>query len=97
MGGTYVEIGNVSVDEHECVSIVPGLIVRKCVTVKGILRYPPWYLHKTLRFLEKYHDIYPFNALSDRAYGLDEVQEAMQKAASKEVPRAIIEPNKVAG
>jgi len=94
LGGTYLEIGNVSVDESQNVAIVPGFIVRKCVTIKGILRYPPWYLHKTLRFLEKYHDKYPFNSLSDRTYALDEVQLAMKKAASKEVPRAIIEPNK---
>lgn len=93
-GGTVVEIGNVSLDASQNVAIVPGFIVRKCITVKGILRYPPWYLHNTLQFLAKYHDKYPFASLSDRTYSLDEVQMALEKAASRELPRAIIEPNK---
>ncbi|GAE27302.1 threonine dehydrogenase and related Zn-dependent dehydrogenases [Halalkalibacter wakoensis JCM 9140] len=94
IGGTVIEIGNVSVDESQNVSIVPGLITRKCLTVKGILRYQPWYLYKTLQFLERYNDQFPFDSLTDRTYSLSESQLAMQKAASKEVTRAIIEPNK---
>lgn len=94
MGGTYLELGNVLVDEKLSTTIVPGLITRKCITIKGILRYQPWYLYKTLKFLEKYHDKYPFNFLTDRTYSLDEVQLALEKAASKEVARAVIEPNK---
>lgn len=94
IGGTVIEIGNVSVDESQNVSVVPGLITRKCLTVKGILRYQPWYLHKTLQFLEKYSNQFPFDSLTDRTYSLCESQLAMQKAASKEVTRAIIEPNK---
>lgn len=94
IGGTVIEIGNVSIDEAQNVAVVPGLITRKCLTVKGILRYQPWYLHKTLQFLEKYNDQFPFASLTDRTYSLEETQLAMQKAASREVTRAIIEPNK---
>ncbi|QOY36626.1 zinc-binding dehydrogenase [Anaerobacillus isosaccharinicus] len=94
IGGTILELGNVSIDESQSVSILPGLITRKCLTVKGILRYQPWYLHKTLQFLEKYNDKYPFNSLTDRTYSLNESQLALHKAATKEVTRAIIEPNK---
>ena len=93
-GGTVIEIGNVSVDPAQSAAVVPGLVVRKCITVKGILRYQPWYLHKTLKLLARYHDKYPFASLSDRTYSLDEAQIALAKAASHEVPRAIIEPNK---
>jgi threonine dehydrogenase-like Zn-dependent dehydrogenase len=94
IGGTVLEIGNVSVDESMNTTVVPGLIVRKCLTIKGILRYPPVYLYKTLKFLENYHDKYPFNSLTDKCYSLEEAQTALQKAARKEVKRAIIEPNK---
>jgi D-arabinose 1-dehydrogenase-like Zn-dependent alcohol dehydrogenase len=93
-GGTLVEVGNVLVDKNQNTTVIPGLITRKCLTVKGVLRYQPWYLYKILKFLEKYYDKYPFNHLSDRSYSLDEVQLAMQKAHAKEVKRAIIEPNK---
>ncbi|WP_096187274.1 zinc-binding dehydrogenase [Evansella halocellulosilytica] len=95
MGGIILELGNVGIDESQNVSILPGLITRKCLTVKGILRYQPWYLHKTLQFLEKYNEQYPFNSLTDRSYSLKESQLAIEKAATKEVTRAIIEPNKV--
>jgi len=94
MGGTLVMVGNVSIDEKQNTSVVPGLITRKCVTVKGILRYQPWYLHRTLKFLEKNHDRYPFGSLTDRTYSLEEVPLALEKATAREVARAIIEPNK---
>jgi D-arabinose 1-dehydrogenase-like Zn-dependent alcohol dehydrogenase len=93
-GGTYVGVGNVSVDENQNTTVVPGILTRKCVTVKGILRYQPWYLHKTLKFLEKHHHRYPFDSLTDRTYSLEEVPLAMERATAREVARAIIEPHK---
>ena len=92
IGGTILEIGSVSVDEDQCCTIVPGLIVRKCITVRGILRYQPWYLHKTLQWLSEYHDKYDFAHLTDKCYSLEEGQEALTKAANKQVARAIIKP-----
>lgn len=93
IGATVVEIGNVSVEETQCTSVIPGLIVRKCLTIRGILRYQPYYLYRTLEFLSRFHEKYPFNSLTDKCYSLEETQEALQKAANKEVKRAIIEPN----
>ncbi len=94
IGGTIVEIGCVSIDESQSCTIVPGHIVRKCLTIRGLLRYQPWYLKKTLDFLAEYHDKYDFIHLTDRTYSLDEGQEVMKKAANREIARAIIEPNK---
>jgi len=93
-GGILLELGSVLVDKSQSATIIPGFITRKCLTIKGILRYQPWYLHKTFQFLEKYHDKYPFNYLSERTYSLDETQVAIQKAHAKEEKRAIIEPGK---
>lgn len=92
IGGAILEIGCVSIDEDQCCTIVPGLIVRKCITVRGILRYQPWYLHKTLQWLSEYHDKYDFAHLTDKCYSLEEGQEALTKAAEKKVARAIIKP-----
>jgi threonine dehydrogenase-like Zn-dependent dehydrogenase len=94
MGGTVLELGAVSVDEGQTVTTVPGLITRKCLTIRGILRYQPWYLEKGLQFLAAYADRFPFASLTDRFYALDETQTALQKAANREVTRAIIEPNR---
>ncbi|MGI5952227.1 MAG: zinc-binding dehydrogenase [Brooklawnia sp.] len=94
IGGTVLEIGAVSLDEDQTVTTVPGLITRKCLKVLGILRYQPWYLEKALQFLSEFGERYPFALLTDRFYGLDEAQLAVQKAANREVARAIIEPNR---
>lgn len=93
-GGTVVEIGNVLIKEEFSVNIVPGFIVRNCINVIGMVRYLPRYLHKGLLFLEKTHKKYPFAGMSDRYYSLDETQLALERSASREVQRAIIQPNK---
>lgn len=92
IGGTILEIGSVSLDEDQNVTLVPGYIVRKSLTIKGVLRYQPWYLHKTLHWLSKYHDKYDFINLTDKFYSLEEGQEALTKAYNREVARAIIDP-----
>jgi len=93
IGGTILEIGCVSIDEDQCTTIVPGLIVRKCLTIRGILRYQPWYLYKTLQWLSVFYDHYDFEHLTDKFYSLEEGQEALTRASNKEVARAIIQPN----
>lgn len=93
IGGAIVEIGSVSVDKEQNCTIVPGMIVRKCITIYGILRYQPWYLYRTLQWLSEYHDKYDFAHLTDKCYSLEEGQEALTKAANKTVARAIIEPS----
>ncbi|MGB3954172.1 MAG: zinc-binding dehydrogenase [Brooklawnia sp.] len=93
IGGQILEVGAVSVDESQSVTTLPGLITRKCLTIRGVLRYQPWYLERGLRFLSRFGDRFPFDQLTDRFYPLDETQLALQKAANKEVARAIIRPN----
>lgn len=92
IGGTILEIGSVSVDEDQNVTLVPGYIVRKSLTIKGVLRYDPWYLYKTLQWLSKYYDKYDFINLTDKLYSLEEGQEALTKAYNREVTRAILDP-----
>lgn len=95
-GGQIAEVGNVSVSEERQVSILPGLITRKCLTVRGTLRYQPWYLAKALHLLAREGHRFPFDTLTDRDYALDETQLALERAAAKEVARAIIDPQKLA-
>lgn len=93
IGGTVIEVGNVSIDESRQVSILPGLITRNCITIRGTLRYQPWYLADALRMLAAHGDRFPFESLTDRTYSLDEAQLAMERAANREVARAIINPH----
>ncbi|MFV0452318.1 MAG: zinc-binding dehydrogenase [Propioniciclava sp.] len=94
LGGTVLELGSVSVAEDQTVTTLPGLITRKCLTIRGILRYQPWYLARALQFLNRYASRFPFGELTDRFYRLDETQVALERAANKEVARAVIEPNR---
>jgi L-iditol 2-dehydrogenase len=91
-GGTLVEIGNVSVGQEHEVSLAPGLITRKMLRVQGFVRYQPWFLHRALRFLERKHRDHPFDALSDREYGLEDVGEAIEREEEKKVARPAIVP-----
>lgn len=91
-GGTLVEIGNVSVGPEHEVGLSPGLVTRKALRVIGCVRYQPWFLERALRFLERRHAEHPFDALSDREYGLEQVGEAIRRAESKQVARPAIVP-----
>ncbi len=89
-GGAVAEIGNVNVgDEHQA-PVAPGLITRKAIRINGFVRYQPWYLHRSLAFLERRLADHPFAELSDRDYSLDEVPDALAATESKRVARPAI-------
>lgn len=88
--GRYIVIGINSTAVSAPIS--PGYITRKALTVYGVCRYLPEYLHKSLLFLEKYQDKYPFADFSERSFSLEEIGEALQLSADKKITRAIIRP-----
>jgi threonine dehydrogenase-like Zn-dependent dehydrogenase len=87
-GGKYVEIGNVSPGNPT--PFDPGLLTRRSITIIPIVRYNPWYLKKSLDFLSQCIDKYPFDQLLDAEFTLDQVKEALDKSANREVTRASI-------
>ena len=91
-GGRVIGIGNILTGPEFETSIAPGVITRKGITVKGIVRYAPYYLHRSLKFLEKNHRKYPYEKFSDREYSLGEAKEALERSESRSVARAIIAP-----
>ena len=88
--GRYIVIGINSTAVSATIS--PGYITRKALTVYGVVRYLPEYLHKSLIFLEKYQNKYPFNEFSQKTFSLNEIGEALQLSADKKTTRAIIKP-----
>ncbi|QEC46505.1 zinc-binding dehydrogenase [Baekduia soli] len=90
--GQVVEIGNVSLGARHEVALAPGLITRKALTVRGLVRYQPWYLHKALGFLSRRHADHPFDELTDREYALEDVGEAIQREEAKQVARPAVVP-----
>jgi D-arabinose 1-dehydrogenase-like Zn-dependent alcohol dehydrogenase len=91
-GGRVVGIGNILIGPEFEVSIPPGLITRKGISVQGIVRYSPWYLYRSLQFLEQNHRKYPYEKFSDREYSLGEAKEALERSESRSIARAIIVP-----
>lgn len=91
-GGRVVEIGNILIGPEFEVSISPGLITRKSIAVKGIVRYDPWYLQRSLKFLERNQRKYPYEKFSDREYTLGEAKVALERSESRSIARAIIAP-----
>lgn len=87
-GSRYLVMGNVS--PELTTTFAPGFVVRKNIQVHGIVRYDPWYLWRTLKFLEANINKYPFDQLLDGEFTLDNVMEALDKSSGRQVTRATI-------
>ncbi|TBL76141.1 zinc-binding alcohol dehydrogenase [Paenibacillus thalictri] len=92
-GGRYVSIGNVSPGATTLFD--PGLLTRKAIQIIPIIRYEPWYLHKALQFLSANMEKYPFADMLDAHFCLEDIGEALDKSANREVTRASIIPGDV--
>lgn len=92
-GGRYMVVGNVALDESQNTTVIPGMVVRKSITVKGFMRYQPWYLNKTIKFVEKYQHKYPYHELAERVFKLSEMQEALELSEAGKVKRAVVATN----
>ena len=89
-GGRYA-LGGV-VNPNANVSIDANLVLRKLLTIRGVHNYHPRHLIEALDFVHANRARYPFHALVDGKYRLDEVGRAMHDAESRKVLRAAIVP-----
>ena len=89
-GGRYV-LGGL-VNPGAFVNIDANLILRKLLTITGVHNYHPRHLIQALDFIVTNRNRFPFHALVDGKYGLDQVGQAMQDAAERKVLRAAIVP-----
>ncbi|MGI8392321.1 zinc-binding dehydrogenase [Leucobacter sp. W1038] len=90
VGGEIVSVGNLNVGEGFQVTLSPGLITRKNLTIHGVLRYDPWYLQKALAFLLRTQDRYPFESLTERTYPFEDLTTAISDSEARKVTRASI-------
>lgn len=87
-GGKYLEIGNISPGSK--VGFDPGLLTRRAIEIIPVARYDPWYLRKSLEFLSRTVDKYPFAKMLEAEFTLDQAHEALTKSVNREVTRASI-------
>lgn len=90
IGGRYVLAGfvgpgaNINIDAHD--------LVKKWITLRGIHNYHPRHLIQALDFVMSNRDRFPFREIVDSKFGLDELDEAFEKAANHSVLRAAVVP-----
>ena len=90
IGGRYVLAGVINpgsrftLDGHD--------LIRKWITLKGIHNYHPRHLVQALDFVMANRGRFPFAEIVDSRFGLDQLDEAFEKAANHRVLRAAIVP-----
>lgn len=90
VGGHYVLAGVVNPGSNVCLDL--NQVLRRLITVRGVHNYHPRHLVEALDFVTDHRHRFPFKDLVDGVYRLDEVDRAMQDAASRKVLRAAIVP-----
>jgi D-arabinose 1-dehydrogenase-like Zn-dependent alcohol dehydrogenase len=89
-GGRVVEVGNVLLTPTTLVA--PGFITMKSLQITTAMGYPPHYLKKSLDFLSRYIDRFPYPRLCDASFPLSQAAEALDRSERREVHRAAILP-----
>jgi D-arabinose 1-dehydrogenase-like Zn-dependent alcohol dehydrogenase len=89
-GGRVIEVGNISAGLT--VQISPSLITFKSLEIIGVATYPPHYLQKSLDFLARHMDRYPYTELCDATFPLAHAAEALDKSERREITRAGLVP-----
>ncbi len=85
IGGRYLIAGLVTPGSD--LTLDGNRITRNYLTIKGIHNYHPDHLTAALRFLEKHARQYPYDELVGATFALDDINRAVQVAASGEFIR----------
>ena len=91
IGGTIVLVGSVS--PAVTVAVDPERIVRRLLSIHGVHNYRPGDLVTAVRFLEEYHQQFPFADLVQKAFSLADVNEAFQFAVKNRPIRVAVIPS----
>lgn len=90
-GGRLLEMG--AVWPGQTTVFDPGAVTRRGVTIITALRYYPWFLQRSLAFLTRHGDRYPFDRMLDGEYPLSRVNQAIKDSAERRVTRASLVPD----
>jgi D-arabinose 1-dehydrogenase-like Zn-dependent alcohol dehydrogenase len=89
-GGRVLELGNISMGLS--VPLMPALITFRSPEIIGVSTYPPHYLKKSLDFLARNIDQYPYMELCDSTFPLARAAEALDLSEQRKVTRAALLP-----
>lgn len=90
-GGAYIFAG--MVHPNSKLDFTGEQLIRKCLTIKGVHNYEAIHLQKSVEFLKKTINLYPYNELvASKIYKLEQLNEALETAKLKIYPRICIRP-----
>ena len=90
VGGRYTLGGLVNPEAN--VTLDANLLVKKCITLRGIHNYHPRHLIQALDFVRANRHRVPFHQIVDSKFSLQQIDLAFKKAAERSVLRAAIVP-----
>lgn len=90
VGGAVILVGSVFATEP--VPLDPEQVVRRCLTLRGVHNYAPRDLARAVQFLRERHARYPFASLVGEAFALDQIDQAIRRAADGAHVRVAIRP-----
>jgi putative phosphonate catabolism associated alcohol dehydrogenase len=90
IGGRYLVAGLVTPGSD--LGLDGNQLTRKCLTLKGIHNYHPRHLGRSLEFLKQHAARYPYAELVGAAFSLDQINQAVQAAASGQFVRVAVRP-----
>lgn len=91
VGGRYVLGGLVSPGAD--VTVDANMLVKGCITMRGVHNYHPRHLIQALEFVLGNRARFPFKDIVDSKFGLDQLGLAFKRAGERTVLRAAIVPN----
>jgi threonine dehydrogenase-like Zn-dependent dehydrogenase len=89
-GGRYLGIG-INTPGHP-IEFDPARLTRKAISTTSMVRYEPWYLHKSLSFISDNYNVYPYEDILDKTFALDNVEDGLRESGDRSVIRAALKP-----
>jgi threonine dehydrogenase-like Zn-dependent dehydrogenase len=90
-GGAYIFVG--MVHPKSLLGITGEQVIRKCLTLVGIHNYQGYHLRKSVEFLARTIDTYPYNDLiAPKSFSLEKLTEAIEAAKKKDFARVCVRP-----
>jgi len=89
-GGRYTVAG--LVNPNATISLDANLILRQCLTLRGVHNYHPRHLVQALDFVVAHRGRFPFGAIIDGIFPLEQLDVAFRKASERAVLRAAVIP-----
>ncbi len=92
-GGTYVVVGQYT-DAGDLTLNPHNDINKKHLTIKGCWGSDFSHFYLGVKFMAKYQDIYPWERIISREYGLEETAQALDDVRNYKIMKALIDPFK---